>query len=242
MHKFGKLKPKRSLEHPALSNYMKASAVPFPQVHAWERPIDYGMLGNDTVGDCTVAAAYHMIANWEEVVDGDAYLFTTQQALATYSEITGYNPIDPSTDQGANESDILDYWTNTGIDGHAIIGRATLDVQNIDHVKAAIYTFGGIYIGFQVPQSIADSPDFKHWRLLPTDSLSGSGHAVCNLGYGRAGTTCVSWGALYTMTWDFWQAYVDEAYALVSRDWLDSRGQSPAGLDLQGLLADLQQV
>jgi hypothetical protein len=40
------------------------------------------------------------------------------------------------------------------------------------------------------------------------------------------------------MTTAFWRAYVDEAHALLSPDWLTAKG-SPSGFDLDQLKSDL---
>ena len=102
--KFGKkAQRKRIRKALALSNYMNMSAMAYPAVKAWERPIAYGMLGNDAVGDCTIAGHYHLRMNMQAVANaGTPLVVTTEQALADYSAATGYNPADPSTDQGAN--------------------------------------------------------------------------------------------------------------------------------------------
>jgi hypothetical protein len=57
--------------------------------------------------------------------------------------------------------------------------------------------------------------------------------------YDARGVTVVTWGALQTMTWTFWEAYCDEAYAILSNDYLDDKQQAPQGFDLQQLQADL---
>ena len=232
--KFGKKPAKRLRKCCPLSSYLNMSQVAFPPVMAWERPIDYGMLGNDSVGDCTIAGHYHLRMNWHAVANaGTPLVVTTQQALDDYSAITGYNPADPSTDQGANMPDVLAYYKDK---------YATLDIQNVDQIKAAMYLFGGAFIGFNVPQSMADQlnngydPD---WAYSASDKPSGEGHCVTPLGYGRDGLAVCSWGKIYRTSWDFWLAWVDEAYALASSEWIKALGVSPSGLDLNGLLADL---
>ena len=236
--KLGKLAPKRSLKALPLSNYMKASAVPFPKVHAWERPISYGMLANYRIGDCTCAGLVHQVMNWQAVANaGTPFVVTDQQVIDLYSAITGYDGT-PATDNGANETDVLNFWTNTGFLGHKIVGRATHDVQNIDQIKAAIYVFGGVYIGFQVPDYIMADPPVKVWDYTGQSYNVVGGHAVIQLGYGNSGMAVCSWGDIYHMTWAFWQQFVDEAYAVVSANWLKQSGISPTGLDLNGLLQD----
>jgi hypothetical protein len=146
--KFGKKPAKRSRRALPLSNYLHMNAIAYPPVQAWERPIQLGMLGNDSVGDCTIAGHYHLRMIQRAVAQaGNPLVVTTEQALADYSAATGYNPADPSTDQGANLGDILKFYGDKYV---------TIDVANIDQVKAANFIFGGLYIGFIVPQSMVD--------------------------------------------------------------------------------------
>jgi hypothetical protein len=41
------------------------------------------------------------------------------------------------------------------------------------------------------------------------------------------------------MTWAFWEAYCDEAYAILSHDFLE-KNKTPDGFDLATLRADLK--
>jgi hypothetical protein len=241
--KLGKLRPKRSLKALPLSNYIKASSVVYPRVMAWERNIQWGVLANDSIGDCTIAGALHLIMGWQAVANaGTPIQFTDQDAIDLYSAVTGYNPADPSTDQGAAETDVLNYWKATGMKGHKIAGYTSLDVSNIEMIKAAVFLFGGVYLGFQVPRYIMDVAQAggTSWSQTPgVDTTIEGGHAIYICGYGADGVTIVSWGKTYTFDWDFWTTYVDEAYGIVSTDWIKKSGQAPSGLDLEVLLADL---
>lgn len=51
----------------------------------------------------------------------------------------------------------------------------------------------------------------------------------------------VTWGAVKTMTWDFYDAYADEAFAVLSADYLKG-GQSKEGFNLAQLKTDLNGV
>jgi hypothetical protein len=44
------------------------------------------------------------------------------------------------------------------------------------------------------------------------------------------------------MTWAWFAKYCSEAYALVSKDWIEATGISPSGFDLAALEDDLKQV
>lgn len=245
--RFGKHAPKRSLKTLSLSNYLNAGQVPCPQKWAWERPIDYGMLANDRLGDCVIAGAAHLEMNWRAVSNaGTPLVFSESDVIADYSAVGGYVPGDASTDNGCNMLDAMHYWLRKGFVGRPIAQTfATLDVQNVDQIKAAIYLFGGVPIGFNVPQSMVDElnagvdPTFS---FVQGDKASGEGHCVLPVGYGRSGVALISWGKVYRTSWDFWQAWVDEAYCVVSKDWLKASGVSPTGLDLDGMLADAQAI
>ena len=41
------------------------------------------------------------------------------------------------------------------------------------------------------------------------------------------------------MTWSFWEAYCDEAYAILSTDYLGGTMTTPQGFNMQQLQADL---
>ena len=62
------------------------------------------------------------------------------------------------------------------------------------------------------------------------------------MAYDSRGVTCVTWGALQSMTWSFWEAYCEEAYAILSPDYLTKKKQTPQGFNLQQLQADLQDL
>jgi hypothetical protein len=59
--------------------------------------------------------------------------------------------------------------------------------------------------------------------------------------YDQRGLTVVTWGQLLRMTWAFWEAYCDEAYAILSQDFLEEN-KTPDGFDLVALKADLKAV
>jgi len=58
-------------------------------------------------------------------------------------------------------------------------------------------------------------------------------------GYDPDGATVISWGALYKMTWAFFNQFVDEAYAIADPDWIRATGQTPCGLTLDQLAAQM---
>src|SRR5260221_6384035 len=124
--KLGKLAPKRSLKTLALGNYLSSGKLPVPPVfNAWENSLQapWQVLKNDVLGDCTCAAVGHMIMNWTSNT-GSLVTPTDDQIVKAYSAVSGYVPSNESTDNGAVELDVLNYWKSTGIAGHKILGFA----------------------------------------------------------------------------------------------------------------------
>lgn len=236
--KLGRLPRK---EHPRTLKLSKYTAsLPEPSKAYWEYMVsNWPMMKNDTVGCCTCACAGHMIQNWTAHTFG-MQVPSDADILAAYSAVSGYDPATGNNDNGAAITDVLSYWQGNGIGGRKILAWAEIDASNIDAVKQAVFLFGGVDIGFNVPQPAMDQFDAgQTWTTIPNSAIEG-GHSVPVLGYGSAGCTCVTWAKLQPMTWDFFKAYCDEAYAVITSDWLTAARTTPiAGLDLAALQADL---
>jgi hypothetical protein len=206
----------------------------------------WGMMDNDQIGDCTCAAAGHLIMEWTANAGKKAATPTDKQIVAAYSAITGYNPVTGANDNGANELDVLNYWRQTGIAGHKIDAYMALEPSNYNHVMDSVYIFEGCYIGVQLPISAqAQTQNHQPWSVPPGGPTgngkpgSWGGHAVPVVAYDARGVTVVTWGALQVMTWTFWEAYCDEAYAILSTDYLNGKKQAPQGFSMKELQEDL---
>lgn len=254
--KLGKLPARYDHRTLRLSKYIKALAPPpasagyITEVASW--PMDL----NDAIGDCTIAAMAHVIQQWTTYA-GAAYLPPEALVLDAYEAVSGYNPNNPNSDNGAVILDVLKFWQKNGIGGHKIAGYVSVNAGIHDEVKQAINLFGNCYIGIGLPIS-AQTPltgvnGNPVWSLNATGPtgigapFSWGGHCVPIMGYGmdvagNPGVEVVTWGQLFDVTWGFLDLYCDEAYALVSQDWIDKTGQSPSGFNLTELLADLKAI
>lgn len=207
------------------------------------------MYGNDKLGDCTAAAAGHMVTAWTHAIgaehtiddsDVEELYWRTGNPSSDIGEPGG------ETDTGRVELDVLNYWRHTGIGADKIGAYAGVAPGEVEHVKATVWLFGGAYIGVALPltaqhQQVWDvdgNPDDDH---TPAYRGSWGGHAVNVVAYDPEGVTVVTWGALQKMTWAFWHAYVDEAYAVLSPDFFKD-GVSLEGFDVATLQADLAAV
>ena len=227
-----------------LKKYFTSALPPPPPTLDLTRGITaWGMLGNDIYGDCTCAGVGHQVQLWSANIGPEANI-TNPEVLAAYEEWCGWNPADPSTDQGGIELNILKDWQGNSFCGHYLAAFADPNVGNLTELKQAAYLFGGLYIGLQVPNSIANSDldPAVVWDVVADDGGIDGGHCVVVCGYDADTIHFISWGQVYRMTNAFWAKYVDEAHCLLSPDWLDESGVDPVGFNLTQLMADLAQI
>lgn len=248
--KLGKRPPSNDPRTLKLAKYIDLSALP-PIPAETNRSAAFAtgfpMFLNDQLGDCTCAAVGHMQQFWGDL-SGKAEPLTDDDVLKLYEKVGGYVPNDPSTDNGAVETDVLNYWRRTGITEGSrhkkITGYAQIEVSHLPMVRAATYLFDGIYTGVSLPIT-AQNQDT--WDVVPgggSDVQPGSwgGHAVPVVDFDSAGVTLITWGALKRATWNFWLTYFDEAYAVLSADARNTHGLSAEGYKLAALKADLAAV
>jgi hypothetical protein len=220
-----------------LARYLTPTLPPPPPAVTNSQSItNWGVMLNDSLGDCTIAGVAHAIQVWT-LSKGDEVTVPDPTILQYYKQWDGYNPNDPASDQGGVELDVLNDWRQQGFAGHKLFAFADPDPQDSLHVQQAIWLFGGLYIGVQLPNS-AKTQEVWDVDTSPNGQPgSWGGHCVYVADYDASGLTCITWGELKKMTWGFWGTYCDEAHALLSADW-----QPPAGFDMAALQGDLAQV
>jgi len=221
-----------------LGPYLRAAELPPvpPVVDYMSKVADWPVYLNTDIGDCTMAAAGHMIEAWTAYGQGETVKVTDADVLKAYEDVSGYQPDDPATDQGAIMQDCLNYFRKVGVGGHTIVAFAELNVADQQEIRAALHLFGHVYVGANVPYSALYQFDQgKPWDVVRRSPIAG-GHAV-NVGYAADGHNlrCVTWGAVQELTARWWDAYVEEAWVAVSGEWLSAAGASPPGLDLAQL-------
>lgn len=212
MMRLGRRPARRDHRIPALARYKRGVALPPPPKAVLPPDLTWPMSLNDQIGDCTIAAVAHCIQRWS------GRILTDAEVLAAYRQISGYNPADPNTDKGCVEADVLQTWLQTGIAGDKLAGYAAVNISDIMELKDAVNWFGAVYLGINCPRSAMDNTDL--WDVVPGSPIEG-GHAIIGVGYDDAENVAyvVSWGKLIKVTPAFIGKYIEEAYALLSRDW-----------------------
>ena len=246
---YGKKPPQFHPKTLLISNYLTTDALPPPEAkRGWEYAVsDYtwsqSMLGNDQVGDCVIAAMLHYRMAASAAAGNGVPPFSTEDALNIYSSITGYNPADPSTDQGTAWTSALAYWQETGILGHKILGWGAFDYTNPVKLNQAIDIFGGVLVGTIVTESMEQQFGMKQEWTAPFSGGEVGAHGIPILGFGRKGRTCITWAARQAMDLTMPTALWDEAYIVIDDEWLKNAKATPIlGLNLDALEADLKLI
>ena len=136
-----------------LAKYITAELPAAPPQVDFSLPVtNWGMMLNDKIGDCTVAACGHEIQQWtanaskQQTPSDDAI-------LSAYEAVSGYRRGHPKTDKGANMLYVLKYWRKSGIADNQIGAFASMEPYNFDHVRTAVWIFGSAYLGLNMPKS-----------------------------------------------------------------------------------------
>ena len=236
----GKKPPRHDPRTLQFTKYLTSYALSAPVQAHWGHGLPFQMLGNDAYGDCVEAGFAHQVQVWCDRA-GHPFTPTTGETLGAYSAITGFSPDDPSSDQGTDMLTACRYWKAAGFAGHKADAYLAIQPAEVTFIKDAIAYYGGCYIGLAMPLS-AQNQVGDLWTVTSgPDSEAGSwgGHCVNLTGYDADTLWCCTWGALQGMTWEWLETYLDEAYVLLSRDWLRATGLSPSGLAWGALQADL---
>ncbi len=242
-YRLGKLPVRTDVRTLRLARYVDVSKLPPPPVtlDLTAHVPDWPMYGNDRIGDCTIAAAGHMIEAWTAAGRGTAVEVSESAVLTAFDRV---KIVDPQTgEEGAVELDVLKDWREHGVGRHRIAAFASVSIRDHALVRAAAWLFGGLYIGLALPITAQEQEVWDWTGSFTGDARPGSwgGHAVDVAGYDESVLTVITWGAPKELTWRFWDRYVDEAYCILSRDFLEG-DRAPNGFDLAALKEDLALV
>lgn len=244
--RLGKHKPKFSRFALPMRMYTGALPAPPPSISFANKISQWPMMENDVLGDCTIACIGHAIQQWTTYGAGKMFVPTDAQILTAYSGACGYVPGDPSTDQGGNIADVLNYFRTTGIAGNKLDAFMALPTgaEFARHLKLSVQIFGNCNLGIELPLSAQDDVDTWTVDKGGINSANGApggwgGHCILVVGYDLNYITFVSWGKLMQMTWDFFAAYCSEAYAMFNDAWIQGNGDTPSGFPAAQAKADL---
>jgi hypothetical protein len=213
------------------------------------------VFNNSQYGDCVIASRAHQTLRFEKFEQGVQIPIADQEVIAQYLKETGGHDIGlvllTSLKRWRNEG-----WT-IGNRLYTIYAFASVDWHDHDQVKHAIHLLNGVNFGMIVFQTDLDQFNAgEGWHLTGNNGYFQGRHGVyaCQyrdidnvpatwigtaICYSENGLWCMTWGRKQFMTWDFWDARVDEAYAIVDNKnkW---QGDSPVDVEtLDGYLEEI---
>lgn len=228
---------------PYIHNYFEPTAAPLiPDQTRYSAGMhgEWGDLGNIDYGCCIFAGWGHYKQSVSSNAKGRPVTVTTDQVLDWYSACTGFNKNDPSTDNGAYAVEALNFFLRIG----EIEAYGRVDVTSPDHKARALNIFGGLYTVLAMPKAWQGK---SVWSGGPNQSgiwapWSWGGHCVFTPDNNSSMTlTGVSWGDLYDITEDA-APYMPEAYVIVTKEWLETDGDTIQGFKLDELKQQLALV
>ena len=240
--RLGKLPPAYDKRTLRLARYIEKRKLPkIPTRHVLSKKTvaafpSLGMMGNDALGDCTFASKGHSYETWT-AWGGKPWRPTDKQIEDAYFATGDHQ------DTGRDMLEVLNYLRKTGLGGNKIYAFVAIDPKDHDMVRTAHFLFGGLDVGLSLPVT-AQAQENKLWDYVPNtngnEPGSWGGHDVNLEDTGARELTIVTWGHLQRMTWAFWDAYVDECYAILEEDYLGADKKSPQGFSLRKLSDDLK--
>lgn len=222
------------------SAFLDTSILPtIPETFGHTKEIkEWGGLGNFTHGDCVIASGMHMVMNYKKASTGIDVPFTDEGAIKTYHQVNH-----TQEDRGTNMLTFLKYWHKHGIKDengelHKCGPYAYINPKKTDHIKVAIYLFGGVKIGINLPDYYEEQfRAGKPWSVKPGPVNFVGGHDVPALAKYNKNFTCITWAKEQEIEPDFIYSFCDECYVIISPDYFNGKKQTPEGYDLAALMA-----
>ncbi len=245
-YKFGKLPKKTDKRTLKFKSYL-TSILPAPPIEysAIKRvcenlniPYDstgfsklFPLDGNDTLGDCTIAALSHAITVYRGLIK--------QNKILPENDVTSlYMKLANGQDTGLAELDVLNYWKSNPVADDEILAYVYVDHTNHNEVKQAISLFGGVYTGINVQENAIE--DFDAGNCWTPGTLTGDGHAIFTAAYDPITVSVITWGNTQLGTWEWWDQCVEEAYVILPPE-AQTEGFTP-GFNFEQLKEDLSKL
>jgi hypothetical protein len=253
-YKMGKRPAAHDPRIPSMPSRVNLSALPPPPAsinwYAAQASSGVPLLGNGTYGDCVPCSVAHFIGAISRYANPSAPLIPTEaETLAIYSAVTGFDPNDPSTDQGTTflgQGGMVDHWARHGVTiggqlnkPHAVV---TIDHLNPVRIQQAISLFGFVFCGAQMRQADMDS-DFM-WRPSATTVVGGHEFLICGLEHvaGSAYYDVLTWDGMWRASGDWIAQSVDEMAAVLDMKFIGANGIDPAGVNVAALEHDMRAI
>jgi hypothetical protein len=223
------LRPSPPIPELRLSKFLTAPLpAPPPAADVSNGVTDWGMLGNDTYGDCGVAAYGHYLmaqAATNGVYEPGFAVPTTANIESLYFAygIAQGEP-GPNPDQGVDNATFLKYLYDQAL----IEGFAQLDHTNSAEVQSAMIAFQGVFTGVQLDDD-AES-DFEAEPQIPWGSSPGDvpdpndGHDTLLVYFDPTGGKLITWGDAQPFVLEFEQQNITDQWVIFTKELAERAG------------------
>lgn len=208
----------------------------------------WGMLGNDTYGDCGFAGRVHLdMANAWTAKEQAAGNIAAKSWPTAAEVVKAYLAYDDGQDNGVDLGEVLLFWlTNPLANLKPIGGFAQVSVCE-PAFSSALHVFGGLYTGINLSQEAMDEfEEGEPWSSTATDWIGGHCVPVLALpdtakapdvsGFGRA----ITWAEDQMFSWPWWQASREEAYVVLTPEQVEAPSGVFNGVNVAKLKADIK--
>jgi hypothetical protein len=250
--KYG-LKPVTSQPRLRLADYVTSDLPSFaslPDTFGNPDLIQPEMFMNDTLGCCDESGTAEEIRYLNQAA-GVTVNFTDASIVENYSAVTGYNPDDPSTDQGTDVHQMMEYRKTTGFldadnQRHTIIDYVGLTPGDWDEAMVALWLFGVVGIGIQATSYIQQQfSEGQPWHLVPGRHSIDGGHYVPLVARTNANTAALyTWGGVGGIESNYYHPYCTVAVVSITKEMFTPEGAAGfnGAVDFDKLAADLPQL
>jgi hypothetical protein len=218
-----------------LHTYFEGNVLPAAPVQCkYALKVVYPLADNDRLGDCVLAGHVHLSQAIAHENDGTYKVPDGQVIQTEYFDLTG------GADTGLVESTFLTTAQKAPVLGSQVDVFCPFNHANVDSVKSIIYTFGGVFLGVNLPQS-AENQFPGTWTVVPNSPIIG-GHCIVAVGYDAQFVYIITWGKVIRCTWEWFTTYVDEAYAILYTEEVQKNRGPLKTLDIERLRADIANI
>lgn len=210
-----------------------------PPFDDWSGSIRYRPFMNDQLGCCTITALAHIIQQ-RCALRGIVCTITDADIVDAYKLATGYDGT-PATDRGGQMYSALRVAQKHGIGGHKLGPYLALNMRDGDELRAALHSFGSIYVGGNLPRRISDQGTEWFIPQIPGEAdrpSSLGGHAWALTGFDHVGWWSVPWTDIVGFRNDWQDTYTDEGYVFFDDLWARRDLVAPNGFDYDRLMHD----
>ena len=203
-----------------------AATVPASVKH-WSGVQQFGMYGNATLDDCSVAAIASLSQVWDVESGGSGNALPLAPILNAYAALGG------NANRGVLPSQAFSAW-ESGIDGTKIAAVSSI-ASDETSVEQAISQLGGIYAVVNITPNDPQHPGVPTssaravaaWTLATRPSPSAAeAHVVAVVGYDANFVYLATWGAIQPVTWAWWNARVVQSWAILPESFV-AQGHGP---------------